>query len=303
MVEELKIRNLTLNDECTMNMEDADYLLYEGGIDWGSLGVSHNTFQYSQQVGQSITNTVVGTRDISIGGWIIGKTLDEIKAKKKRLSAIVNPLNDVEVEQGKWKIKCRPAANVVFSNSYVENNDTVCKFLIQLFCPNPMFESSTTYGKKLMQDEAMFKFPWVLPRTGIVMSTRQASSIVAINNTGSAEVGCTITLQALGDVNNPEVVNLDTSEFIKIKKNLVYGEVITIKTAKGERSVVGHIGSAEDINYLDYFDFDNTWLQLPVGVSNIGYRTFDNEGNEDTTYKSLVVTIQYNLSTMNLEDE
>ena len=107
MVEELMITNTSLNITCIMNMDDADYLLYEGCIDWGNISITHNTFQYSQQIGKSLTNSVVGTRDISISGWIIG-TKEEIESKKKRLSTIIKRLNDVEIDVGKWKMKGRP---------------------------------------------------------------------------------------------------------------------------------------------------------------------------------------------------
>ena len=124
MVEELMITNTSLNITCIMNMDDADYLLYEGCIDWGNISITHNTFQYSQQIGKSLTNSVVGTRDISISGWIIG-TKEEIESKKKRLSTIINPLNDVEIDVGKWRMTGRPSSNVSFSNNRTENNSVV----------------------------------------------------------------------------------------------------------------------------------------------------------------------------------
>lgn len=285
-----------------MNMDDADYLLYEGSINWGNISITHNTFQYSQQIGKSLTNSVVGTRDVSISGWIIG-TKDEIGAKKKRLSTIINPLDDVEIDVGSWRIAGRPSSNVTFSTNRTENNSVVCKFLIQIYCPYPLFTSIRLYGRKLSEDEGMFKFPWILPSTGVIMSTRKLSSITAITNAGNVEVGCIITLEAKSTVNNPRIINLSTGEYIKINKTMVTGEVITINTTKGSRSVVGHIGNAEDTNYFDYFDFDNVWLQLPVGSTSVGYRTYDDEGKEDVTYKNLIVTIKYRLSALNMEDE
>ena len=302
MVEELMITNTSLNITCIMNMGDADYLLYEGCIDWGNISITHNTFQYSQQIGKSLTNSVVGTRDISISGWIIG-TKEEMESKQKRLSTIINPLNDVEIDVGNWRLTGRPSSNVSFSNNRAENNSVVCKFLIQIYCPYPLFTSIKLYGKKLSEDEGMFKFPWILPSTGVVMSTRKLSSITSITNNGNVESGCIITLEAKSTVNNPKIMNLGTGENIKINKTMVTGETITINTTKGSRSVVGHIGNAEDTNYLDYFDFDNVWLQLPVGSINVGSRTYDSEGTEDATYKNLIVTVQYRLSALNMEDE
>ena len=82
MVESIKIKNLATNVVKSFDMSEADYLIYEGAIDWGTVAVNHNTFSYPTQIGAYITNTVIGTRDISINGWIIGETLEEIEKKK-----------------------------------------------------------------------------------------------------------------------------------------------------------------------------------------------------------------------------
>ena len=63
MVEELMITNTSLDIACIMNMDDADYLLYEGCIDWGNISITHNTFQYSRQIGKSLSDDAVGTSD------------------------------------------------------------------------------------------------------------------------------------------------------------------------------------------------------------------------------------------------
>lgn len=303
MVEKITIINTTLNKKCVMDMDTADYLLYEGGINWGNVGVTHNTLQYSRQVGKIISETVIGTRDVSISGWIIGDTIDEINKKKKLLSTISNPLDDIIIEAGDWQIKCKPSSNVTYSKTYPENNEVACKFLLQFFCPYPLFESTKTYGRKMTEDEGMFKFPLVLPSTGVIMSTRKLTASSKIINTGSVEVGCEINLRALSTVNNPKIFNVNTGESLQINKRMVTGEEIIITTTKGSRNIVGGIVGEPKTNYFSYLDFDSTWFQLPVGESNFTYKTYDIIGEEDTTYKNLIITISYKLSALNLEDE
>ena len=82
MIESIKIRNESTGKIIKLDMSEANYLIYDGSIDWGTVDVSHNTFQYPTQIGAYISSTVVGTRDISISGWIIGDTLQEIEQKK-----------------------------------------------------------------------------------------------------------------------------------------------------------------------------------------------------------------------------
>lgn len=303
MVEELIIENLTNKKKHIFNMDNANYLLYEGGIDWGSINVEHNQFQYSQQVGVTITESLIGTRDISISGWIIGKTLEEIEKKKFDLSVLINPLDYVNIDVNDYRITGKPSSNVTFSNTYQENNDKMCKFLIQIFCPFPLFKSIKTYGKKLVESFGMFKFPLVLPKEGMVMGVRKESAFTMINNLGSVPVGVKITFNAHGNVNNPTLVNVNTLERIKLNKTLIAGETVEINTLKGERSVMGKTGDHEQESYLDYFDFDNSWIYLPVGESMFTVKSYNNEGQEDATYKLLDVTIQYNVCFTNLENE
>ena len=78
MIESVKIRNDVTGNIIKLDMSEANYLIYEGSIDWGTVDVSHNTFQYPTQIGSYISSTTVGSRDVSISGWIIGDTLAEI---------------------------------------------------------------------------------------------------------------------------------------------------------------------------------------------------------------------------------
>ena len=46
MIESVKIRNDVTGNIIKLDMSEANYLIYEGSIDWGTVDVSHNTFQY-----------------------------------------------------------------------------------------------------------------------------------------------------------------------------------------------------------------------------------------------------------------
>lgn len=302
MVESLIIENPTLNKRVLFDMDKADYLLFEGSIDWGNIRVTHNTFQYSQQIGQNITSTVIGTRDISIQGWIIGEE-NEIEKKKKALSILINPLNIVYIDVNDFRIQGKPSSNVTFSKTYQENNDKMCKFLIQIFCNFPLFKSVKTYGAKLVEAAGMFHFPWIIPKEGMIMSARKETAFTEIINFGTVDVGCKIILDAHGAVNNPTLINVMTHEVIKLNKILVAGEHIVINTNKGERSIMGRIGDVEEESYLDYFDLNSSWLYLPVGSSLFTIKSYTDEGEEDKTYKLLDVTIQYNVCFSNVENE
>lgn len=298
MVERLFIYNKNLNKRILMNMEDADYLLYEGGIDWGGIEVVHNTSQYVQQIGNTITDSTVGTRDISISGWIIGSE-KEINDKKKTLSSMINPLHDLTIEVDKWKISGKPSTNVKYSKNYEENNDKMCKFLIQIFCSFPLFTASDVKEGYITSSIGLFSFPLVIKKDGISMSYRTKNYFVDIINDGAFEIGCEIVFEANGIVNNPTLLNVNTGERIKINKTLYSGEKIIVNTKKGNRSVKNQ--NNED--YYEFFDFDNSWLQLNVGTNTFTYYTTNSFGERDETYKNMDLKIRYNICEMNLDEE
>lgn len=301
MIDRLTITNLDTKNVIEMDMYNANYLLYEGGIDWGKIDVDHNTFKYPNQTGKYVTNTNLGTRDISISGWIIGKTEQDIFTKKETLSKVINPTNTLRVSAGKYGINCRPSSNVKFANTYAENNSVMCKFLISLFCPFPLFDLDSDVVVVMADVTPLFMFDWIIPPEGMALSVRKRSTFTDIVNTGTLKVGCVIKLVATGLVNNPRIINVHTQEFMQINKSLEAGEEVVINT-KDNRFIYGVKNGVKE-SYLDYFDFDSDWLMLEEGLNTLTYKTYTDTGVEDDTYKNLNIQISYNPCVFNLKEE
>ena len=302
MVESLVIQNLVSNDKKKFDMSEADYLIYEGSIDWGNVEVTHNTFQFPTQIGEYISNSVIGTRDISIDGWIIGDSLQDINAKKKELSKFINPIEEVKIIVDDYSIICKPTSNVQFGKTLAENSTVAVKFLLQLFAPQPLFLLTNAINVNVSDVVGMFGFPLIFKNEGIIMGYRKKSLFTDIINDGAVSVGMIITLEAIGSVNNPEFLNAKTREGIKLNKVLHAGEKVIIDTNVGERSIIGSLNGIEE-SYFEYMDYDSEWLQLENGVSVFTYRTYDSLGNQDETYKNLIVNVSYKTAVYNLEGE
>lgn len=301
MVENIVLSNLDTKHNLMMNMDDADYLLYEGSIDWGTIDTKHNTFKYPNQVGKYITNTSLGTRDVAISGWIVGKTEQEIITKKEILSKVINPMHTIRVKAGEYGIEGCPSSNVKFSNAYKENNDKMCKFLIRLFCSFPLFDLDSDVVVSMADITPLFHFPLIIPKQGISMSVRKRTTFTDVVNGGTIPVGCTIRLVATGTVHNPRIINVHTQQYIQINKTMEAGEEIVINT-KDNRYIYG-IKEGVKESYLDYFDFDSTWLMLQVGLNTLTYKTYASENVEDETYKNLNINLSYNPCIFNLKEE
>lgn len=303
MVESIKIKNMTTNVVKSFDMSEADYLIYEGAIDWGTVAVNHNTFSYPTQIGAYITNTVIGTRDISVNGWIIGETLEEIEEKKNSLSRLINPVEQVTIYVGEYSISGKPSSNVTYGKEYAENNDVCCKFLIQILCDYPMFILTNPLTPEIGKIFGGFMFPLTIPKNkGLIMGYRQRSLFTAINNQGSISVGIKIKIYAHGTVNNIEIIDVNSGKKIRINKVLNSGEVVEINTNAGNRHVYGFVNGIEQ-DYIQYFDYDSEWLQLQTGINTLTFRSYSSGNIRDESYKRAEVIIEYKSAIYNIPEE
>ena len=120
------------------------------------------------------------------------------------------------------------------------------------------------------------------------MGYRSPSKIVNIFNSGDTESGLIIEMKATGEVVNPQILNVNSLEFIKINRTLVSGEVIRINTNQGNKRIIDILDKAES-NIMNYLDINSTFLKLYKGDNLFKYTATSGEDN-------LEVSIYYNPS-------
>ena len=118
------------------------------------------------------------------------------------------------------------------------------------------------------------------------MGHKNPELIVNVNNPGDIETGMIIQFKAKGACNNPSLFNVNTREFIKIKRNMVAGEVITVNTNYGEKRISQYL-DGDTSEFMNYLDLDSTFLQLQVGDNLFRY-------DAETNLNNLEVVIDYN---------
>lgn len=241
MIESVKLKNISTNTEITIDKDESLYVL--DVADFGTIESSVQTTKGYNQVGSSISSVSLGIRTVSITGWVIGDTEQIIEQKKKVLSSLVNPLQDIKATvKDNYQIIIRPKNTVKYSSNYKENNEVLCKFLISGTCYSPLFESVEISESNITQD-------------------------TTVMNYGTFETGFKLVLTAEGAVVNPKVT-MDSGEFILINKTLSNGEVITIDTQEGNQMVVGTLNGVTN-NYYRYWDFDSKWVKLKLGSNTL----------------------------------
>ena len=292
----------------------SEYYFLEDGIDIGSANIEQNTYSYPYQVGVSISNTTIRTRDLSIKGYVSyhptiaeiesvngenGKLLSEIiekriEAKKKVLNALIIPNDYIRMYIGDYYIEGKPDGTIQYGKTMQENNEYFCAFLIQLYCANPMFRKIKETVSNIAASIGSFHFPWVLKPTGIILSSRKGYQLIYAENEGNATIGGIITIEAKGEVENIELENVTTGDTIKINKTLHTGEKVVINTNDGNNKGIYGTYNLVTENYYKYWDPDNKWMKFPQGLNLIGYST-ENESETLVDISIQMYPEKYNL--------
>lgn len=268
MIERIVLRKVKNAEELILDMVSTPNFILKS-VDWGTIKGTHNSYKYVNQVGETVTNTSLGTRKVVIEGWVVAQSESEMSSLKQKLNSFVNPREAVDLFYSDYVIRFLPDESVKYSIAYNENNDVFAKFQINGTCPNPLFADVSEQQMAFVTTAPAFHFPLVisesLPEKGVVFGKRTQSLIVNVVNSGSVDVGMRIVFRASGTVVNPKLINVNTQEELVITKTLVSGEEIVVNTNIGEKNVRGRVGSDNFTNYYMYKLINSAWLQIEVG--------------------------------------
>ena len=268
MVENIVFKRVDSNEELALSMTDTPFYILNN-VDWGVVQGTHHSYKYVNQIGVSITSTSLKERSITVTGWIIADTEEEMDERKQFLNRYFDPRYEIDVMYKGYFLRFVPDNTVKYGTSEKENNDTIVQFQIKGTCADPLFSEINGSKETIAATIATFHFPLIMSTNlyerGIVFGYRQPSLTAKVTNKGAVEVGMKIVFKAIGELTNPRLIDVDTREFVAIEKSMVAGEEIVINTNVGEKSIQGKIGNEDYSNYFMYKDLDSTWLQLRLG--------------------------------------
>lgn len=291
MVEAITLINNSLNNnvsggtQLSINMNNRAYVLQS--IDWGAIQSTRKTYKFINQIGVYVTGTTLESRDISIVGWVVGDTYEQLKARKRFLNQFVNPLQQLSMVYDDYIITGIPDTTISYGTDESENNEVMCKFMIDLFCPDPMFYTKVTKEAVLADWIPKFHFPLVIPKNkGIIMGLRSQSTIITVNNPGMIETGMTARFYARGTVTNPSLTNIATQKKIQFSYTMQPGETLEVTTYTNKKAVRKTTGESS-VNAFNLIDFEtNDFIQLQPGDNPLRY-------NADDGVSNLEVNIQF----------
>lgn len=243
-----------------------------------------NSIKSSNQNGSTYVNSNIEEREIKLTLRIIANS-EEYRTIKRKLFTVFNPTYKGELIlkniEGEKKIFTR----VTYSPNFIVNgNKKECE--VNLVALDPYWRDINETKTDIASWKGSFSFPLMIPLdTGLMIGYREPSLIANVNNIGDIKTGMRIEFKALSAVVNPQLINIETQDYIKINKTMEAGEVITVTTDFSNKRVsINKNGVLE--NGFNYFDLYSTFLQLEIGDNLFRY-------NAQEGLESLEVTIYH----------
>lgn len=163
---------------------------------------------------------------------------------------------------------------------------------ISIICPNPYFYSAEGNSNEVMFSgiEPAFEFPFSNESlTGNLLETSIVHNTVeqVVTYTGDAEIGVTITINAIGPATNITIYNTGTHEVMRIDTSKLeaftgapfdVGDEITICTVKKRKSIT-LLRAGKTTNILNCLDRNPDWFSLAKGDNIFAYTAESGSNN------------------------
>ena len=214
-----------------------------------------------------------------------GEIFNSSKVNLRNLVLTLNIKNPVEENRQilykyfrvkrKCKLYFKNQNRDVFIEGYVETfeNDLfgmTQQPQISIICPQPFFKAIDDIIVEFSNTIPLFEFPFSIGHEGIEFSRINILTTRYIN-AGDVETGMIIKMTARTDqILNPIIYNLTTQEFFGLNIDLSAGDIVTINTCVGEKSVILNHNNVVT-NILGKRTTGSKWLQLIPGTNEISY--------------------------------
>ncbi|GHU82636.1 tail protein [Clostridia bacterium] len=237
----------------------------------GKIHQTVNTFKAPEQDGAFFISSTLDMRNITLEGTVVANTPDEVYTLRKKLLRIFTPK-----QQGTFLYRDRQIACVVEEAGFVATGrERAPGFFISLLCPSPFFETPEEVRAELALWLKLFQFGLEIPQSGIEFGARQPSQIITVDNIGDVACGCQIVFKALGSVVNPELMNMDTGEVVRLLTTMQGGEELRVYTHFAGKRVVA-VQNQIERNAFSLLDTGSTFLQLEASRNVLRYGAADN---------------------------
>lgn len=226
-----------------------------------------STASYAGMNGSYLNNAFIEKRNVVISFEMRGF---DVELRRHKLYRVVKPSRYI-------KVYYKTAGIDVFAEGYVEtcevnNFETFTNGQISILCPDIYWYSTESLFADYSRVNGAFTFPFSIDKIGVPLGIYSENDIITIQNDGD-ETGFTIVLETVSNEDTPEIAvvtptiyNADTGKYLQITGNILRGDVITICTKTGSKTVT-LTRNGEDFNIINRFVSGSTWFQLAEGVN------------------------------------
>lgn len=231
-----------------------------------------STSTYAGMDGSYLNNAFIEKRNIVISFEMRGVNIEN---RRHTLYRVVKPSRYI-------KILYKTANIDVFAEGYVESC-TVNNFggkvsgQISIICLDPYFYSTSPIHAYYSQIAGAFVFPFPQSDEPFPLGIYSTTDNITLLNSGD-ETGFIIQIEALDIARTPTIYNADTGEYLQIKGDLQKGDVITITTQTGNKTVT-LTRNGVDSNIINRLVAGSTWLTLSQGLNNFHVTAVSNVKN------------------------
>ena len=224
-----------------------------------------STSTYAGMDGSYLNNAFIEKRNLVISFEMRGI---DIEKRRHLLYRVVKPSRYI-------KVYYKTARIDVYAEGYVEtceisNFDTLTSGQISIICPDPYWYSTSAVYAYYSQVTGAFHFPFPESDAPFPLGIYSTTDNIIIQNDGD-ETGFTIRIEASSDETVPEIAavtptiyNADTGEYLQIKGDILKGDIITITTKTGNKTVT-LTRNGVDSNIINRLVSGSTWLSLREG--------------------------------------
>lgn len=236
------------------------------------------------QHGDTLVGNRIEPRDIEITGKIQDPDKDTQLRLRREAVRILNPdlLGTLYYQYGDYikKIGAKAKKTPRFSHPNISE-----EFSILFRCLDPFWRDEAEVREEVATWVGDWEFPCEIDKDDpqdMIFGHHEESVIVTVYNAGHIATGMRIVFRALGELQNPQLFNVATREYMKLNYTMQGGDVITIDTSYGAKSIILTRNGVET-NIYRYMDVDSTFLQLDIGDNIFRYDADDGLSNLEVT--------------------
>lgn len=224
-----------------------------------------STSTYAGMDGSYLNNSFIEKRNVVISFQMRGI---DIEKRRHLLYRVVKSSRYI-------KVYYKTAGIDVYTEGYVEtcevsNFDALTSGQISIICPDPYWYSTSAVYAYYSQVTGAFHFPFPESDAPFPLGIYSTTDNIIIQNDGD-ETGFTIQIEASSSETVPEIAavtptiyNADTGEYLQIKGDILKGDIITITTKTGNKTVT-LTRNGVDSNIINRLVSGSTWLSLREG--------------------------------------